>query len=187
MSTSLEAMVAMLAHKVATLERQIGAQLVRRPAPFALARSTLAVNDTGPVQTVQAQLDALSLRDNIPVLYSYGVTGSPPISADLHVAYLDGDRAKAIAIAGGHQTYRLRNLGVGDSALYDIRGAFVWLTAGGPSVHCAGQPMTITGDLHVTGAVIAGYGGADQVNLQTHQTTGVQTGSGTSGPPKAGT
>ena len=29
--------------------------------------------------------------------------------------------------------------------------------------------MTITGDLHVTGAVIAGYGGSDQVGLQTHR------------------
>lgn len=28
---------------------------------------------------------------------------------------------------------------------------------------------TITGDLHVTGAVIAGYGGSDQVGLQTHR------------------
>ena len=29
--------------------------------------------------------------------------------------------------------------------------------------------MTVTGDLHVTGAVIAGYGGSDQVGLQTHR------------------
>ena len=28
--------------------------------------------------------------------------------------------------------------------------------------------MTVTGDLHVTGAVIAGYGGSDQVGVQTH-------------------
>ncbi len=95
--------------------------------------------------------------------------GSPPIGTDLHLAFLDGDRAKSLVIAGGHQTYRLRNLGVGDSALYDLRGAYVWLTAGGPSVACAGNPMTIAGDLHVTGAVIAGYGGADQVGLQTHK------------------
>ena len=169
MSTSLEATVAMLARQVVMLERQVSALMLRRGAPFALARTTLAVNDAGPVQTVQAQLDALSRRDNIPLLYGFGVTGSPPIGTDLHLAFLDGDRAKSLAIAGGHQTYRLRNLGVGDSALYDLRGAYVWLTAGGPSVACAGNPMTIAGDLHVTGAVIAGYGGADQVGLQTHK------------------
>jgi phage gp45-like len=168
-TTSLEAMVSMLAHKVAALERQLNAQSARRPVPFALARTTLAVSDAGPVQTVQAQLDALTMRDNIPLLYGFGVTGSPPIAADLHVAFIDGDRSKAVAIASGHQTYRLRNLGLGDSALYDIRGAYVWLTAGGPSVNCAGNPMTVTGDLHVTGAVIAGYGGADQVGLQSHR------------------
>ena len=124
MSTSLEATVAMLARQVVMLERQVSALMLRRGAPFALARTTLAVNDTGPVQTVQAQLDALSTRDYIPLLYGFGVTGSPPIGTDLHLAFLDGDRAKSLAIAG---------------------------------------------DLHVTGAVIAGYGGADQVGLQTHK------------------
>lgn len=187
MSTSLEATVAMLARQVVMLERQVSALMLRRGAPFALARTTLAVNDTGPVQTVQAQLDALSTRDNIPLLYGFGVTGSPPIGTDLHLAFLDGDRAKSLAIAGGHQTYRLRGLLVGDSALYDIRGATVWLTSAGPAINGAGQPTTVTGDLHVTGAVIAGFGGPDQVNLQTHRTTEVEFGTGTSGPPEAGT
>src|SRR5580700_2522275 len=58
MSTSLETTVAMLARQVVMLERQVSALMLRRGAPFALARTTLAVNDTGPVQTVQAQLDA---------------------------------------------------------------------------------------------------------------------------------
>ncbi len=39
------------------------------------------------MQKVQAQLDALATRDGIPVLYGYGVTGSPPSAADLHVAF----------------------------------------------------------------------------------------------------
>jgi phage gp45-like len=163
----------------------------RRGSPFALGRSTLAVNDVGPVQTVQVQLDAISLADNVPLLYGFGTTGSPPISTDMHLAFLDGDRSKALVIASGHQTYRLRGLGVGDSALYDIRGAYCWLTAAGPAVNCAGQPMTVTGDLHVTGAVIAGYGGADQVGLQTHKHTQGDDGHGDSevatNAPTAGT
>jgi phage gp45-like len=162
-------MSSMLEARVAMLERQLAAMMQRRGTPFALARSTLAVNDTGPVQTVQLQLDALSVRDNVPMLYGYGVTGSPPISADFHVAFLDNDRSKAVAIANGHQTYRLRGLGTGDAALYDNRGAYVWLTSAGPAVNCGGRPMTISGDLHVTGAVIAGYGSTDQVGVQTHK------------------
>src|SRR4051794_25255534 len=74
MSAALEARVAML-------ERQLASLLRRHGAPFALARSTLPVVDTGAVQTVQAQLDALSVREGIPVLYGYGVTGSPPTAA----------------------------------------------------------------------------------------------------------
>ena len=43
----------------------------------------------------------------------------------------------------------------------------VWLQAHGQLNVTA--PLTlVTGDVHVTGAVIAGYGGADQVGLQTH-------------------
>jgi phage gp45-like len=161
-------MSAMLEARVAMLERQLAAMTVRRGTPFALARSTLTVNDTGAVQTVQAQLDALSIRGNIPLLYGYGVTGSPPIGTDFHVAFLDGDRSKAVITASGHQTYRLKGLGVGDSALYDIRGAYCWLTSAGPSINGAGNPTLVTGDLHVTGAIIAGFGGVDQVGVQTH-------------------
>lgn len=155
--------------RIAALERQVMALMRRVGAPFSLARSTLPVNDSGAVQTVQAQLDALSSRDNIPLLYSFGYTAAPPVSADLHIAYLDNDRSKAVIVASGHQTYRLRNLALGDAAIYDIRGAYVWLGAGGPNVQCAGNPMTVHGDLHVTGAIIAGFGGADQVGLQTHK------------------
>jgi hypothetical protein len=32
----------------------------------------------------------------------------------------------------------------------------------------AGKTLTVTGNLHVSGAIIAGYGGGDQVGLQTH-------------------
>ena len=179
-------MSAMLEARVAMLERQIDALMRRRGSPFALARTTLAVNDTGSVQTVQAQLDALSTRDGIPLLYAYGVTGSPPVAADLHVAFLDGDRSKAVAIASGHQTYRLRGLGLGDSALYDSRGAYVWLTSAGPAVNCGGRPMLITGDLHVTGAVIGNYGGSEQVGLLSHR-HGTGTSAAGTVAPTAGT
>lgn len=50
----------------------------------------------------------------------------------------------------------------------------------------ANNTVVIKGDLHATGAVIAGYGGGDQVGLQTHthQNSG---GTGNSGTPNAGT
>jgi phage gp45-like len=161
----------MLAQKVAALERQIDALSRRRGSPFALARSTLNVNDTGAVQTVQAQLDALSVRDNIPLLYHYGFFSAPPIGADLHVAFLDGDRSKAVVIATNHQSYRMKGVAPGDAGLY-AQGALIHLTEAGIAV--AGDVAhtgnyTLTGNLSVTGSVIAGAGGADQVGLQTHK------------------
>lgn len=49
-----------------------------------------------------------------------------------------------------------------------------------------GNPVTINGDIHATGAVIAGFGGADQVSLQTHKHGTGAAAAGTS-PPTAGT
>ncbi|HEY0120662.1 MAG TPA: Gp138 family membrane-puncturing spike protein [Rhizobium sp.] len=47
--------------------------------------------------------------------------------------------------------------------------------------------IEITGNLHVSGEIIAGYGGSDAVNVQTHIHTDVTPGGGTSGPPEPGT
>ncbi|HTB47018.1 MAG TPA: phage baseplate assembly protein [Acetobacteraceae bacterium] len=173
--TWLEVRVAELERELADIKRLLG-------VPFAIAQSTLPPIDSGPVQTVQLQLDPLSLRDNVPLLFNYGHTAVPPIGANVHVAFLDGQRSKAVGIASGHQTYRLTNLALGDSALYDSRGAFMWLTASGPSVNGAGNPTLITGDLHVTGEIIRGFGGADQVTLGQHRHGTGTTAAGTSVP-----
>jgi phage gp45-like len=142
------------------------------------------------VQTVQARLDALSIRDKIPLLYGFGMTGAPPIGADLHIAFLDGDRSKAVAIASGHQTFRLGGLAPGDSALYDSRGHQVWLTSAGVTMlgnlsHTGDTAqtgnVTHTGNLFVTGQIIAGYGGGDQVGVLTHKHPS------TGAPPTPGT
>ena len=49
-----------------------------------------------------------------------------------------------------------------------------------------GKALTLAGDLHASGEVIAGWGSGDQVSLRTHTTTNVQAGGGTSGPPTPG-
>jgi phage gp45-like len=179
-------MSAVLEARIAALERQVAALLNRRSTPFSLARSTLAVNDFGAVQTVQAQLDPLSVRDGIPLLSNFGHTSAPPIGADFHVAFIDGDRSKAVIIASGHQAYRLRGLGDGDSAIYDSRGAYAWLTPDGPAINGVGKPTLVTGDLHVTGNVYGGWNGPDQVGLTSHR-HGTGTAASGTVPPSAGT
>lgn len=47
-----------------------------------------------------------------------------------------------------------------------------------------GRPVTVAGDAHATGGIVAGFGGADQVGVQTHTHT---TPAGNSGPPIPGT
>ena len=50
----------------------------------------------------------------------------------------------------------------------------------------SGKPFKVAGNLQVTGTITSGEGGGDQVSLQTHTHSGVQTGGGTSGPPTPG-
>lgn len=51
----------------------------------------------------------------------------------------------------------------------------------------SGDNVTIDGDLHVSGKVYAGYGGVDQVQLQTHVHSGVTSGGGDTNMPVPGT
>ena len=183
MTAMLEARVAQLERLCANQQRQIAGLMQRKGAHFALGRSTLNVNDGGAVQTVQAQLDALSTRDNIPILYHHGFFSAPPIGADLHVAFLDGDRSKAVVIASNHQSYRMKGAAPGDAGLY-AQGQTIHLTGSGivisGNVALTGN-VTLTGNLSVSGSVTAGAGGGDSVTLQGHKHPANNT------PPTAGT
>jgi hypothetical protein len=50
-----------------------------------------------------------------------------------------------------------------------------------------GQAVIINGDLHVSGDVVAGYGGSDQISTQHHLHDGVTIGGGNTSAPIAGT
>ena len=167
-----------------------------RRVMFAVGRGrTTAVNDAGSVQKLQVVLGALETRDNTPRLAEFGFTSNPPPSSDAVVLFVGGDRSNGVVIATGNQQYRLVGLASGDVAIYDSRGASVWLTPAGIVINGAGLPMQINnvptmtqnGDLRVTGAVIAGFGTGDQVALQTHKHGGVQSGGSQTVAPVAGT
>ena len=177
MSAMLEARISQLERICAAQARQIAGLMQRKGTHFALGRSTMNVNDSGAVQTVQVQLDALSIRDNIPILYHHGFFSAPPIGTDLHVAFLDGDRSKAVIIASNHQSYRMTGAAPGDAGLY-AQGQAIHLTSGGIAI--TGN-VTLTGNLSVSGSVTAGAGGGDSVTLQGHKHPANNT------PPTAGT
>jgi phage gp45-like len=127
----------------AALERRVAALERRKAAPFGLARTTLAPDDSGSVQTVQARMDAFSVSDAIPILFHYGYGSVPPIGTDLHLAYIDGDRSKAVAMATGNQTTRRRGHVSGD----------VWMDGHGWSIVINAGGLEITGNVQITGDV----------------------------------
>lgn len=160
-----------------------------------------ALDDSGPIQRIQVTEagpgpdGTPAVIDNVPMLGLFGLASSPPLKSDILVLRLFGGRTLSIAVATNHQPSRLRGLQAGDAALYDERGAYVWLTPAGLVIDGAGLPVTIRnvgkvtveGDVEATGDVVSRSAG-DRVSLneladayQAHKHTGVQPGGGTSG------
>ena len=165
------------------------------------AGRTSLVDDSDVVQRVQVDEGAIApdggrrLTDRVPKIGHFGLASVPPIKSELTLLRAGGLRSQTIAIGSNHQPSRLRNLQPGDSALYDVRGARVQLTADGLAIDCAGMPAvirnfsscTIMGDLHVTGDVVGRSAGA-AVSLNglrdayhAHGHTQVKAGTDTSG------
>ena len=176
----------MMAHvmaEIAALRRAIAGLTRRQTSHVSFARSTAAPNDSGSAQTSQVQLDALTLRDGVPVLMNFGFTSNMPPGGDNVVVHLGGERSKAIVIATGHQQYRLTGLPSGAVAIHDSTGNKIVITSTGIAI--TGN-VAITGNLTVTGDITAGLGSADQVGVRTHRHN-TSAGGGPSAAPTAGT
>ncbi|MDE2342912.1 MAG: phage baseplate assembly protein [Betaproteobacteria bacterium] len=127
------------------------------------------IDDTGPVQLAQVKLNTPEIRDGVPVVQLFGLSGNAPVNSNAVLLFLGGDRSNAIVVATNNQGSRPRNQNPGESTLYNNFGMSVALTENGIVINGGGMPVTVTnGDLHVVGAVIAGYGTADQVGVQSH-------------------
>lgn len=104
-----------------------------------------------------------------------------PLDSRMH------DLSDAICVPGPMSQPKAAALSGGVSTA----GAQIRTTDGTLSLTFAGDTATLLGNLHVTGAVIGGFGGADQVGLQTHQhDQGVDShgdGEQRTDPPAAGT
>jgi len=113
-------------------------------------------DDAGVIMSAQVDLGPqgasgpLYLADLVPVMGLFGHASVPPAGADCALIFLGGDRNRAAIIGHNHQASRLRGLGPGDSALYDVRGAYVKLTAGGLVTDAAGLRVAIQNASSVT-------------------------------------
>jgi phage gp45-like len=150
-------------------------RLYRRVMMMLAPVKITATDDSGPVHRAQVRAMAPEQIDNIPVLQLYGLASHAMVGSDAMALFLSGDRSNAVIVATNNQAARMRNLKSGEVALYTDEGDSVLLSRGrivsikcGTKVHIDCPLVELTGDLHVQGAIIAGYGGGDQVGLQTH-------------------
>lgn len=156
--------------RIAQLERQVARLETQRGTPFAAGRTTMEAKDTGNALTIQAELDAFSTRDGIPVLFNYGHFANLPTGTDVHIAFLDGDRSQAVAIASNHQSIRMKNTSPGDTGLF-AHGLIIHLKSGVIEITGVGQwtgDVKLIGNLRVTGEVTAMADGPS-VTLSQHR------------------
>ena len=143
-----------------------------------------ASDDTGNAMALQVQLSANEIRDATTNLQHYGFGSHPLPGAQVTTLSVGGDRSNTVIIATGDISYRIRNTQPGEVWLQDNQGRSVYLTANGIVINGNGTPVTVQGDLHVTGRIISGYGSGDQVGLQTHTHTAPN---GQTSAPNSGT
>ena len=109
------------------------------------------VDDSGPVQTVQASLSAFELFDGIPRVVEFGLASCPPAASEAVFVFIAGDRSNGIVIGTNHQASRMRNLAPGEAALYDVLGRSIYLKAdGGIVVEAANDAVTVNNATTVT-------------------------------------
>lgn len=181
-----------------------GREFDKQAAPLArrltnmIARGVLLIaNSAKKMQTLQLGLLAGETADGIEHFEPYGFTSNPLAGAEHVTVFVDGDRAHGITLVVADRRYRLQGLVAGEMAIHDDQGQKVHLMRGGIVIDGAGLPIsvignvTITGTLAVTQAVsmqasLAVIGGIteDGVNIgNNHTHSGVQAGSGNTGPP----
>jgi phage gp45-like len=153
-------------------------RLYRRVQMMLAPVKITATDDTGPVHRAQVRAMAPEQIDNVAVLQLYGLASHAMVGSDAMALFVSGDRSNAVIVATNNQDARMRNLKSGEVALYTDEGDSVLLSRGriisikcGTKVHIDCPLVEMTGDLHVTGEVVRGFGTGDQVTLGQHSHT----------------
>jgi phage baseplate assembly protein V len=134
-----------------------------------------ATDDTGGVHKVQVRATPRELIDDVPVVQLYGVASHAQVGSEAHMVCARGDRSSTVVVATNNADARLRNLQPGEVGIYTDEGDTIILRRGHQieitttgTVTVDAPLMVLTGDLHVQGEVIRGYGGPDSVTLGKH-------------------
>lgn len=118
---------------------------IRRAIRMMLARALgRGSSSSGGLQTLQLELLAGEVRDNVDHLEGYGMTANPPSGFEALVASLNGRREAAVAIAALHRGFRVRNLAAGEVALYTDEGDTIYFKRGRSIEITAGTKVKVT-------------------------------------------
>ena len=135
------------------------------------------------VQVIQITANGGDVIDGVEHIENYGFASKPLPGAEVIALALAGDSSHTVIITVGDRRYRLE-LNEGDTALYDHRGNFFWLTEAAAhvkhktNIKLEAPNVTVVGKLSVSGkttlnggATITGdlkSNGKDVSHLHTH-------------------
>lgn len=114
----------------------------RERAAAAPARAVVtAIDDAGPLQTVQAEAMAGELIDQAERVQDYGFASHPHAGAEAVAVFGSGHRNHPLIIAVADRRYRLKALAAGEVAIHDDLGQVVHLTRDGIEIS---SPLALT-------------------------------------------
>lgn len=146
------------------------------------AKQTMNSIETGVVSKLQCQHNQWEIRE-INVAQNYGFASATLQGCDLMTINISGDNSAGVVIASNDQAHRPKGMAPGESQMHDNKLQSIYLKTDGSIhisanhevditcdtlTHITAPTVLVTGDLHVTGAIIAGFGGGDQVGMQSH-------------------
>ena len=100
-----------------------------------------AIDDAGPLQTVQAEAMAGELIDQAERVQDYGFASHPHAGAEAVAVFGSGHRNHPLIIAVADRRYRLQALAAGEVAIHDDLGQVVHLTRDGIEIS---SPLALT-------------------------------------------
>jgi phage gp45-like len=167
-----------------SLLREIGRR-VRNASGAGVTTGPITIGPDG-LPVVQVRLSSLELF-NLRVVEQRGFGSDLPIGTPVSCTFIGGDRSNGYVSGSTSPHDRPPTAGSDDRTIF-AHGYHLILQAdgvhivGAPKVFIDGCDLAVTGNITATKGITAGFGGADQVGLQTHLGHGPG-----SAPPTAGT
>ncbi len=135
-----------------------------------IGATTAAAVESGGVQSLQIRVfgAASATKDPVPSMQDFGLASGPMPGCHVAVLHLSGDPTKGVVIASNDPRYRPAPA-EGETILFNAFGMQIAMASSGITINPNGQPVTIDGDLHVTGDVIWNTGStATAASTHTH-------------------